>query len=111
MSGATRAFGHATPGYIITLHALGRAEEAKKSLHDLEASWPKAYVPPELIAGAHARLGDLEGAMSWLERGVALHSGMLPGDGVDYDLEPLRDHPRYKALLEKLGMPPVMDPR
>jgi serine/threonine-protein kinase len=108
---ACRALGHATPGYIITLHALGRGDEAKKLLRELESTWPKTYVPPELIAGAHARLGELGAAMTWLERGVALRSGALPGDGVTYDLEPLRGNPRYTALLEKLGMSPGVDPR
>ena len=58
-----------------------------------------------LIAGAHARLGELDVAVTWLEKGVALRSSFVPEDGVLDDLEPLRDHPRYKALLEKLGMP------
>ena len=106
-----RLFGRATPGYIITLHMLGRDDEAKKLLRALEAGWPKTYVPPELIAGAHARLGELDEAINWLERGVAIRSGMLPGDGIDFDLEPLRDHPRYEALLEKLGMPAQVDLR
>jgi serine/threonine-protein kinase len=102
----SRVVGHATPGQIITLHALGRADQAKKLLQELEAAWPKAYVPPELIAGAHARLGEPDKAVDWLERGVALRSGALPGDGIYYDLEPLRGNPRYESLLQKLGMPP-----
>ena len=43
--------------------------------------------------------------MNWLERGVALRSGALPGDGIYFDLEPLRGNARYEALLKKLGMP------
>ncbi|MGH7615879.1 MAG: hypothetical protein ACREPM_01485, partial [Gemmatimonadaceae bacterium] len=107
----SRALGHVTPGQIITLRALGRLDEAKKLLADLDAAWPKTYVPPELIAGAHARLGQSDQAIAWLERGAALHSGALAGDGVDFDLEPLRGQPRYEALLEKLGMPTQLDPR
>jgi serine/threonine-protein kinase len=102
---ASQTLGHATPGYVITLHAFGRTDDAKKVLRDLEAHWPKTFVPPEYIAGAHARLGELGAAMMWLERGVALRSGALVGDGVYYDLEPLRENARYKALLAKLGMP------
>jgi serine/threonine-protein kinase len=103
--GATRVLGHPTPGYIVTLQALGRTDEAKKLLRDLDAAWPKTYVPPELVAGAHARLGDPGAAMTWLERGVAIHSVMLPGISTLYDLEPLRGNSRFEALLKKLGLP------
>ena len=99
------ALGRPTPGYIVTLNALGRTDEARRLLRELESSWPRTYVPPELIAGAHARLGEPHVAMTWLDKGVALRSSFVPDDGVLYDLEPLRGHPRYKALLEKLGMP------
>ena len=36
------------------------------------------YVPPELIASAHARLGDFDGAMQWLEKGALVKSGLMP---------------------------------
>jgi TolB-like protein/tetratricopeptide (TPR) repeat protein len=102
---ASRTLGHATPGYIITLYLFGRTDEAKKVLRDLEAHWPRTFVPPEYLAGVHARLGEPEAAMTWLERGVALRSGALPGDGVYYDLEPLQGNAKYRDLLRKLGMP------
>ena len=80
-------------------------------LHDLETQWPTVYVPPELIASAHARLGDFDGAMQWLEKGALVKSGLMPLVGVLYDLEPLRDDPRYEALLKKLGIPERIDTR
>lgn len=108
---AGRTLGHLTPGYIITLNALGRTPEAKQALAELERNWPTVYVPPELIAGVHARLGDFDGAMSWLEKGVASKSGLAPLIGLLYDLDPLRDDPRYEALLQKVGIPERIDNR
>ncbi|HEY9227348.1 MAG TPA: tetratricopeptide repeat protein, partial [Gemmatimonadaceae bacterium] len=103
--------GHMTPGQIIAMHALGRSAEAKKALADLEAKWPGVYVPPELIAGAHARFGDFDGAIAWLERGVTVKSGILPLIGVLFDMEPLKEEPRYEALLERIGIPKQIDMR
>jgi serine/threonine-protein kinase len=108
---ASRTLGHATSGHIITLHALGRTDEARKLLQDLETGWPQMYVAPELLASAHARLGDFDGAMQWLEKGAEVKSGLTPLVGVLYDLEPLHDDPRYEALLKRLGIPQQIDMR
>ena len=108
---ASTALGHPTSGHIITLHALGRTDEARQLLTKLEAQWPGVYVPPELIAAAHARLGDFDGAMQWLQKGAETKSGLAPLVGVLYDLEPLYDDPRYEALLKQLGIPEEIDTR
>jgi serine/threonine-protein kinase len=108
---ASRVLGHTTPGHIVTLHAMGRTPEARKALADLEAAWPATYVPPELIAGVHARLGDFDGAIAWLERGVSTKSGLVPLIGVLFDLDPLREEPRYEALLKRVGIPDTVDSR
>jgi serine/threonine-protein kinase len=108
---ASRSLGHMTPGHMIALHALGRTADARKGLADLEAAWPATYVPPELIAGVHARLGDFDGAVAWLERGVATKSGLVPLIGLLFDLDPLREEPRYEALLRRVGIPETVDGR
>jgi adenylate cyclase len=51
----------------------------------------------------HSLNGDVEEAIDCLERAVAgglLQKGWYENDG---DLDPLRAHPRFKALLEKMG--------
>jgi serine/threonine-protein kinase len=108
---ASKTLGHTTPGHIIALHATGQVAEAKQALADMESRWPVAYIPPELIAGVHARLGDFDGAMKWLEQGMTLKSGLVPMVGLLFDLEPLQDDPRYLALITKLGMPAQVDMR
>ncbi|MCX6568635.1 MAG: protein kinase [Candidatus Aminicenantes bacterium] len=51
----------------------------------------------------HSLAGDVEEAIDCLERaasGGLLHKGWYEHDG---DLDPLRAHPRFKTLLEKMG--------
>jgi TolB-like protein/Flp pilus assembly protein TadD len=51
----------------------------------------------------HSLAGDVEEAIDCLERAVAgglLQKGWYENDG---DLDPLRGHPRFKALLERMG--------
>ena len=51
----------------------------------------------------HSLSGDIEEAIDCLERAVAgglLQKGWYENDG---DLDPLRAHPRFKTLLEKMG--------
>jgi non-specific serine/threonine protein kinase len=51
----------------------------------------------------HSLAGDVEEAIDCLERAVAgglIQKGWYEHDG---DLDPLRSHPRFKTLLEKLG--------
>ena len=62
-------------------------------------------MPPELIAGVHVRMGDFDGAIRWLEKGVEIKSGLVPMMGLLFDLDPLREEPRYEALLRKVGIP------
>ena len=50
----------------------------------------------------HSLAGDIEEAIDCLERaasGGLLHKGWYEHDG---DLDPLRTHPRFKALLERM---------
>jgi adenylate cyclase len=50
----------------------------------------------------HALAGDVEDAVDCLERAAAgglLQKGWYEHDG---DLDPLRGHPRFKALLERM---------
>ncbi|MEP6491234.1 MAG: protein kinase [bacterium] len=108
---ASKALGRTSTGYVITLHLLGRTTEARSLLEELKHGWPQRYLAPELIAGVHARLGDLDSAVKWLDKGVALRSGLLPADGVLFDLEPLRGFPPYEALLRRLRIPEQVDMR
>jgi hypothetical protein len=59
----------------------------------------------EFLAGAtHAELGDLEAALNALERSVAAHEPGMELHGLDYIFDPIRDTPRFRALVEQIGL-------
>lgn len=71
--------------------------------HSLE---PTSYFPPYRFAYEHAALGEVEMALSWLERGVAEHDRTLLFLPVDPMFDVLRGNPRYAALLHRAGLEP-----
>jgi hypothetical protein len=46
-----------------------------------------------------------------LQRGVETKSGLVPLIGLLFDLDPLREEPRYEATLKKVGIPQTVDSR
>jgi TolB-like protein/DNA-binding winged helix-turn-helix (wHTH) protein len=51
-----------------------------------------------------AEVGDLEAALRELERSVAEHEPAMETLTVDPILDPLRETPRFRALIEKMGL-------
>ena len=84
----------------------GRISEARKFLDLLQDLAQKAYVPPYSFARIHLALGETDKGFDWLEKAV---------DEQDYKAtlllvgplsDPLRSHPRYRALLRKMNLEP-----
>jgi TolB-like protein/Flp pilus assembly protein TadD len=84
--------------------ASGKQAEALQSIKDLEAISGASLSTAHWIAKIYATLNDKEMAFSWLERGLA--TGAL---GVFYTDEPvwdpIRDDPRFAALVAKMVVP------
>jgi TolB-like protein/Tfp pilus assembly protein PilF len=57
------------------------------------------------IAPAYLALGDKDKAFSELNRSFELREPPLAGIKVDFRFDALRDDPRYKELLNKIGLP------
>jgi serine/threonine protein kinase len=80
------------------------------------ASFEKAAAegPTSMIhyacASGHAKLGQLEPALDYLERVVDARMGVAVFMRVDANLEPLRGHPRFEALTAKVGIPTASAP-
>ena len=60
---------------------------------------------PYALAEIRAALGDRNGALAHLERAVASRSFHCVYLGVEPAFAPLRDEPRFQALLARLGLP------
>jgi len=84
--------------------ASGKRAEALQSIKELEAISGASLSTAHWIAKIYATLNDKEMAFSWLERGLA--TGAL---GVFYNDEPvwdpIRDDPRFAALVGKMVVP------
>jgi hypothetical protein len=84
--------------------ASGKQAEALQSIKELEAISGASLSAAHWIAKIYATLNDKEMAFSWLERGLA--TGAL---GVFYKDEPvwdpIRDDPRFAALVVKMVVP------
>ncbi len=88
----------------IFLSHQGRSEEAAAELEKLEEMRARGYVPPALLARVYASRGEEDKALKALEAAEAEHSFSLTFLAVDPDFEPLRPNPRFRALVEKLGL-------
>jgi adenylate cyclase len=83
---------------------VGRLEEARQVLGDLEALARAQYVSPYHLAYVHTGLGELDRAMDYLERAYDERAGSLYGVKGSFLFEPLRAHPRFRALLAKMNL-------
>ncbi len=68
----------------------------------------KDRVDPVAVAAAFAEAGDRDRAIEWLERGYAEHRPAMLHVPANVAFEALRDDPRFRDLLRRIGlrMPP-----
>lgn len=78
------------------------AEEVIKRFKDLAKT---RYVMSYWVASIYAALGDKESAFVELEKALAEHDWGLHRLKVDPFMDPLRDDPRFKDLIRRMGLP------
>jgi serine/threonine-protein kinase len=89
----------------LALAHLGRAEEARRVLEELEALRARCYVSPGFIAPIYAALGQIDEAFRLCDlmieerAGHAAFLAVLPG------WARLRGEPRFAAILRRLRLP------
>jgi TolB-like protein/class 3 adenylate cyclase len=96
--------------YASYLASQGRREEALERVRALEARYAAGtYLIPEWIASTYAALGDHEKALEWLERGMVARSSGALFIRFDPHLQAVLATPEYRQLVEKHGLPVVLD--
>ena len=86
-------------------YAEGGFREAHRRLADVQAERSKSiFIPPLKIADNYSIAGDIDNAVSWLEKAFEMRDPnltyiLLP----EYDL--LRDDPRFRDLCRKMNLP------
>lgn len=84
----------------------GKLEEARKVADELQTPREGKHLPATQIAGAYAALDEKEKALDWLERAYEERSGYLVSINGDFVFENIRNEPRFKAVLRKMGLEP-----
>jgi hypothetical protein len=63
------------------------------------------YVANYWLAIVHAALGEKDAAFAELEKAYQAHDWFFQRLKVDPFMDPLRDDPRFKDLVRRLGLP------
>ncbi len=96
------AYTKATLGWVLA--RAGKRSEAEQSLHELETVARASYVSPVAFAILHIGLGNADRALHWAERAYDEKRGWLVYFKVNPMLDPLRQEPRFAALLRKMRL-------
>jgi len=83
--------------------ASGRTAEATKLLNDLKGRLAGGSPVASELAVVYTALGDKTQAMAWLEKGY--DDRFNPGVLLRPAFDPLRSDPRFKALVQRIGLP------
>jgi serine/threonine-protein kinase len=85
--------------------AAGRPEAARRSLASLRRLPADAYVSAYYVALARMKLGQVEETLRSLEEAFREQDPPLVNLKADPRWDPIRDHPRYRALLRRMNFP------
>ncbi len=85
---------------------LGHLDLAQCFLDKLLDEAESRYVSPTVVAQVYVALGEIETALTALERGRRLRSMELIWLGVNPIFDPLREEPRFRNLLGEIGVDP-----
>ncbi len=97
------SFANAYLAYV--LGRSGNKEECRTILKEWLKLGESRYVPPTDFAIMYVGLGDLDSALEWLETGYEERDEWMTFLAVLPFWDPLRDDPRFVALLHRMGLP------
>ncbi|HSA56211.1 MAG TPA: protein kinase [Gemmatimonadaceae bacterium] len=90
----------ASLGYV--LGRSGRPDEAQALLAELQAESARSYVSPVAFATILLGLEKWDEALEWTARAADERRGWLAYLKVNPILDPVREHPGYRALVERM---------
>jgi pentatricopeptide repeat protein len=92
-------------GVLIRAYAhAGRRADALRLLEELKERERRGYIPAAAFVNAYLGLDDREQAFVWLEKAYQEHSNILQLLKVHPFFDPVRDDPRFKDLLRRVGL-------
>jgi tetratricopeptide (TPR) repeat protein len=84
--------------------AAGDRTEAQRLLEELLSDSQPRRPPAAAIALIYGQLGDRDNAFRWLDRAVEDRSSFLLFIKVSPRVDPLRSDPRFRELLQRIGL-------
>ena len=94
-------------GWVGLAYALaGRDDATRELLSELQECTRTKYLPSLDFALLYLGLGQIEQCFDMLEKAADEHDEQIFIFLPDVPLDPLRSHPRYKALLRKMNLEP-----
>ena len=92
-------------GVLVRAYAhAGRRADALHILDELKQRRQKGYVPSGAFVNAYLGLDDKEQTFLWLERAAQEQSNILQFVKVHPYFDPIRQDPRFKELLRRVGL-------
>jgi serine/threonine-protein kinase len=88
----------------VLLGLTGEIDRANGEIREALAGYGDQYFDPRLTWMAYAALGEKDEAFRWMERCIEVQSYHTAFLGVTPFADPLRDDPRYQALLDRIGL-------
>lgn len=104
----TASLMHRSPGSLELLATAnaraGRRTEALRLINELKRRRRTAYVPAGAFINPYLALGDYDEAFVWFERAYQEHSNILQFLKVHPFFDPVRQDPRFKDLIRRVGL-------
>jgi serine/threonine-protein kinase len=92
-------------GGLVSAYAhAGRRANALRVLAELKKRKQTGLVPAAAFVNAYLGLGEYDQAFSWLEQGYKEHSQILLLLKVHPFFDPIREDPRFKDLVRRVGL-------
>ena len=90
-------------GYVYA--SVGKRAEAIEKIKELEAKYTRKEAIGQYFAAVYVGLGDKDKAFEWLEKDFQARNAKLTEIRWQLQFESLRDDPRFKDLLKRMGLP------
>jgi tetratricopeptide (TPR) repeat protein len=84
----------------------GKRAEAEQEISRLRDQAKNRYIRVYFLAGIYATLGDKDKAFAELEQSFSERDFFLGRIAIEPAMDPLRDDPRFKSLLKRMGLHP-----
>jgi serine/threonine protein kinase/Flp pilus assembly protein TadD len=94
-------------GQLACAYAIsGKRDEAFRIMREWDTAPQPRYVAPSLRALVHLALGETDATLTWLEQACQAKDTYCRWLKVDPPWDSVRSHPRFQAILKKMGLVP-----